>query len=334
MTPRPTLEQVAARAGVSRATASRAVNGQTNVKPEARAAVEKAVIELGYSPNSAARSLRTQRADSIALVISESSRRVFSTDPLFAGLIHSATQELDKSDKTLVLLLADSPKGHERIERYVGARHVDGVIIASMHGLDPLPLLLDRRGIPVVCSGRPLVSGDLPYVDVDNAGGAESAVRYLLESGRQRIATVAGPLDMVAGIDRLDGYRRALAESDRRFLIANGDFTRESGKAAMKQILRDDPQVDAVFAASDLMALGAMQALREAGRTVPSDVAVIGFDDAPAAAYADTPLSTVRQPFQQMGSEMVRMVLRLVAGEGPVAPVTLATELILRDTTE
>ncbi|GAA3196329.1 substrate-binding domain-containing protein [Actinocorallia longicatena] len=184
----------------------------------------------------------------------------------------------------------------------------------------------------MVVSGRPLTPSDLPYVDTDNAGGAELAVRHLLSLGRRRIATIAGPQDMVAGIDRLAGYRRALNDSDLRSLITTGDFTRDSGLDAMRQLLRDDPEIDAVFAASDLMALGALQALRAAGRRVPEDVAVIGFDDAPAAACSEPPLSTVRQPIAAMGREPARMVLRLSAGEPVESPVVFPTELVLRDT--
>ncbi|GAT68352.1 lacI family transcriptional regulator [Planomonospora sphaerica] len=334
MTARPTLEKVAARAGVSRATVSRVVNGSTHVNPEIRATVMRAVEELGYVPNLAARSLVTRRADSVALVFSEPSTRVFSDDPMFASLIRGVGQETEASDKHLVLMLAGSPRGQERIEHYTTAGHVDGVIVASMHGADPLPAALARRGVPVVCSGRPLqtgVQGTPPYVDVENVGGAEQAVGHLMAVGRRRIATIAGPQDMVAGIDRLTGYRNVLRDSDRRSIVAVGDFTRESGVAAMRQLLRDDPGLDAVFAASDMMALGALQVLRQAGRRVPDDVAVVGFDDVPAAAYAEPPLTTVRQPLHEMGRELARLVLALASGQDVGAPVILPTELVVRD---
>ncbi|GGK64481.1 LacI family transcriptional regulator [Planomonospora parontospora subsp. parontospora] len=334
MTARPTLEKVAARAGVSRATVSRVVNGSTHVNPEIRATVMRAVEELGYVPNLAARSLVTRRADSVALVFSEPPTRVFSDDPMFASIIRGVGHETEASDKHLVLMLAGSPRGQERIERYTTAGHVDGVIVASMHGADPLPAALARRGVPVVCSGRPLqagVQGAPPCVDVENVGGAEQAVGHLVAVGRRRIATIAGPQDMVAGIDRLTGYRNVLRDSDRRSIVAVGDFTRESGVAAMRQLLRDDPGLDAVFAASDMMALGALQALRQAGRRVPDDVAVVGFDDVPAAAYAEPPLTTVRQPLHEMGRELARLVLALASGQDAGAPVILPTELVVRD---
>ncbi|MFC4061075.1 LacI family DNA-binding transcriptional regulator [Planomonospora corallina] len=328
---RPTLEGVAARAGVSRATVSRVVNGSAHVSPEIRETVLRAVEELGYVPNLAARSLVTRRAGSVALVFSEPPTRVFSDDPLFASVIRGVSQEMEAADRQLVLMLAGTPRGRERVERYATARHVDGVIVASMHGADPLPAVLARRGVPVVCGGRPFSYGGPPCVDMANAGGAEQAVRHLVAGGRRRIATIAGPQDMVAGIDRLTGYRTALRDSDRRSIVAVGDFTRESGAAAMRQLLRDDPALDAVFAASDMMALGALRVLRQAGRRVPDDVAVVGFDDVPAAAYAEPPLTTVRQPAGQMGRELGRLVLELASGGDVGGPVILPTELVVRE---
>ncbi|MFF5112623.1 LacI family DNA-binding transcriptional regulator [Streptosporangium sp. NPDC000509] len=329
MRTRPTLEKVAARAGVSRATASRVVNGSTRVAPQIRDAVNRAVEELGYVPNQAARSLVTQRADSIALVFPEPATRVFSDDPTFAGIIRGVSLEIEEADKQLVLMLIGATGGYQRAERYATNGHVDGVVIASMHGTDPLPAILARRGVPVVCSGRPTVPSSLPYVDVDNAGGAERAVRHLMERGRRRIATIAGPQDMIAGIDRLDGYRAVLRDSDRRSIVAVGDFTRESGTIAMRQLLADDPEIDAVFVANDLMALGALTALRQAGRRVPDDVALVGFDDIPAVSYAEPPLTTVRQPTVEMGRRLARMVLDLEEK----AQVTLPTELVVREST-
>ncbi|GAA2397279.1 LacI family transcriptional regulator [Catellatospora methionotrophica] len=331
--PRPTLEQVAQRAGVSRATVSRVVNDSPTVAESIRTAVRRAIDELGYVPNQAARSLVTQRTDSYALILPESPSRVFSDDQFFPGIIRGVSQELDSADKQLVLMVAGSQASHDRIERYALARHIDGVLIASMHGADPLPGTLARMGIPVLCGGRPLGQVRVPYVEVDNVNGGRMAVRHLLETGRTRIATIAGPQDMVAGIDRLTGYREELRGSDRRSIVAVGDFTRDSGAVAMRQLLEDDPDLDAVFVASDLMAHGALQALQSAGRRVPDDVAVIGFDDIALARYTEPPLSTVRQPIVGQGREMARQLLRLAAGEDIADSVILPTELVIRGTT-
>jgi DNA-binding LacI/PurR family transcriptional regulator len=330
---RPTLEAVARRAGVSRATVSRVVNGSTTVAAAIRDAVRQAVEELGYVPNQAARSLVTQRTESIALILPETANRVFSDDLFFPAVIRGVSLELDAADKQLVLMMAGSSASHDRVERYAMAGHVDGVMFASMHGADPLPGALARLGIPVVCSGRPMTAAevDVPYVDVDHFGGVSQAVRHLVAIGRRRIATIAGPQDMIAGIDRLAGYRGTLRDAGLAEHVAFGDFTRESGIGAMRQLLADDPALDAVFVASDMMAYGALQALRDAGRRVPADVAVIGFDDFEISRLSDPPLTTVRQPVVDMGRTMARQILGLIDDKRSMpGAVVLPTELVVR----
>jgi DNA-binding LacI/PurR family transcriptional regulator len=308
------------------------VNGSSTVSPDIQDAVRRAVDELGYVPNPAARSLVTQRTDSIALVVSESPTRVFSDDPFFSATVRGISLELEAADRQLVLMLTGSAPGYARVERYVNGGHVDGVLLLSLHVADPLPGILARKQMPAVIGGRPLGPGTtLHYVDNDNIGGAERAVRHLLDGGRRRIATITGPQDMSAGIDRLAGYRHVLADSGRRSIVAEGAFTRESGAQAMAHLLEDDPALDAVFVANDMMAIGALHALRAAGRRVPDDVAVVGFDDNELARYAQPPLTTVRQDMLEMGREMVRQVLPLVAGRDPGPPVVLPTELIVRE---
>ncbi|GAB1643342.1 LacI family DNA-binding transcriptional regulator [Krasilnikovia sp. MM14-A1259] len=331
---RPTLEAVARRAGVSRATVSRVVNGSTTVAASIRDAVNQAVAELGYVPNQAARSLVTQRTESIALILPETASRVFSDDMFFPAVIRGVSTELEAADKQLVLMMAGSAASHDRVERYAMAGHVDGVMFASMHGADPLPGTLARLGIPVVCSGRPMspTVNEVPYVDVDHFGGVAAAVRHLIGTGHRRIATIAGPQDMIAGVDRLAGYRAVLNEAGLPEHVTTGDFTRESGVQAMHRLLTEDPELDAVFVASDLMAHGALQALREFGRRVPSDVAVIGFDDFEISRYSDPPLTTVRQPIVDMGRTMAKLMLALVDDRTEVAgSVVLPTELVVRD---
>ncbi|WP_067508911.1 LacI family DNA-binding transcriptional regulator [Actinoplanes sp. TFC3] len=332
---RPTLEAVARRAGVSRATVSRVVNGSTTVAATIRDAVHRAVEELGYVPNQAARSLVTQRTESIALILPETASRVFSDDLFFPAVIRGVSIELEAANKQLVLMMAGSAASHDRVERYAMAGHVDGVMFASMHGADPLPGALARLGIPVVCSGRPMTPAELPvpYVDVDHFGGVAAAVRHLVALGRRRIATIAGPQDMVAGIDRLAGYRTTLRQAGLAEHVTVGDFTRESGIQAMRRLLSEQPELDAVFVASDMMAHGALQALKESGRHIPGDVAVIGFDDVEISRLSDPPLSTVRQPIVDMGRTMARQVLGLVAEEPDVpTSVVLPTELVVRAT--
>ncbi|MEU4675711.1 LacI family DNA-binding transcriptional regulator [Micromonospora sp. NPDC023737] len=335
---RPTLDAVAARAGVGRGTVSRVVNGSPQVSPEARAAVQQAIAELGYVPNRAARALVTRRTDSVALVVSESGDRIF-TEPFFAAIVRGISSALLQTPMQLWLAMAQSPVERERVEHHLTNQHVDGVLLLSLHDADPLPGLLEERGLPSVLGGRParmLRPGARPawFVDVDNVGGARQAVQYLAGRGRRRIATIAGPQDMGAGLARLTGYTDAITgtlggvDTD---LVAYGDFSEESGAAAMRRLLEVRPDVDAVFVASDLMAFGALRALREAGRRVPDDVAVVGFDDAPIARQADPPLTTVFQPVEEMGRQMARLLVARIRGDDLPAPhVLLDTQLVHR----
>lgn len=327
---RPTLEEVAERAGVSRATVSRVVNGQTSVAEPLRKAVEAAAAEMGYVPHAAARSLVTHRTDSIALIVPESPTRVFSDDQFFPSVIRGVATELDAAGKLLVLMTTGSSEGRDRVERYAIGGHVDGVMFASLHDADPLPELMLRRGVPVVCNGS-LPHSSAPCIDVDHIGGVEAAVEHLIGQGRRKIATIAGPQDMSAGRARLEGYRQALAGDGRRAIMAIGDFTTKSGVEAMRQLLADEPDLDAVFVASDLMAHGALTALREAGRRVPEDVAVIGFDDIALASYCEPPLTTVRQPITEIGRTLARHMLRLLGGEEVESSTVLPTELVVRE---
>jgi DNA-binding LacI/PurR family transcriptional regulator len=325
---RPTLEEVAALAGVGRGTASRVVNGSAQVSPRAKAAVEAAITELGYVPNRAARSLVTQRTDAVALVVSESQERVFG-EPFFAGVLRGINETLLETSLQLWLAMAATPAQRQRIEHHLTGQHVDGVLLLSLHDDDPLPALLRARRMPFVLGGRP--AQPAPFVDVDNVAGATQAVEHLLSLGARRVATIAGPQDMSAGIDRLKGYRAAMQDSGRRSLVAVGDFTRQSGALAMSQLLGDDPDLDAVFAASDAMADGALRALRQAGRRVPDDVAVVGFDDMDFARDTEPPLTTVRQPITDIGRTVARQVLRMAGGEQIEPVLLLPTELVKRE---
>ena len=329
----PTLEAVAELAGVSRATVSRVVNGSSKVSPEAHAAVTKAISVLGYVPNRAARTLVTRRTDTLVLIVHERPDTVFE-DPFFANVLRGMNAALSATDLQLVLLHARGDAQRERALRYVSNGHVDGVLLISLHGDDPMPIAIAAAGIPIVLMGRPLSGQRADCVDADNAGGGRAAVRHLVAAGRRCLATVTGPLDMSAGIDRLRGYVEATiaagtpAAADR---VAYGDFTEAGGHRAMKLLLDLTPEIDGVFIASDLMGIGALRALREAGRRVPDDVAVVGFDDAPLAAYADPPLTTVRQPVALLGEEMVRLLLRrLSEPHGEPKAIVLPTELVIR----
>jgi DNA-binding LacI/PurR family transcriptional regulator len=335
---RPTLDQVAARAGVGRGTVSRVINGSPQVSPGAREAVRRAIDELGYVPNRAARALVTRRTDSVALVVSESEERVFG-EPFFARIVRAISSALTETGLQLWLAMAQSTAERQLVEHHLTSQHVDGVMLLSLHDDDPLPGLLARRGLPTVLGGRTasmLSGGSAPamsFVDDDNEGGARAAVEYLLSRGRSAVGVIAGPQDMGVGVARLRGYREALRLAgvavDER-LVAYGDFSEASGAAAGQALLRARPDLDAVFAASDLMAAGALRALRERGRRVPGEVAVVGFEDSALARQTDPPLTTVHQSVEMMGREMARLLLARIAGED-TASVVLDTHLVVRD---
>jgi DNA-binding LacI/PurR family transcriptional regulator len=309
------------------------VNGSSQVSDSTRAAVLKAIDELGYVPNRAARSLVTRRTDSIALVVSESEERFFG-EPFFAGIVRGVSNALAGTSRQLLLTMAQSYDERSRLEHYLTRQHVDGVLLLSLHGDDPLPRHLAARGVPWVLGGRPAGFEPDNYVDVDNAGGTAEAVEHLLRTGRRRIATITGPGDMVAGVERLEGYRAALSsagvtpEDD---LVADGDFSEESGVRGMRALLDRRPDIDAVFAASDPMAIGALRVLSEQGRRVPQDVAVIGFDDSPSSRHTSPLLTTVHQPVEAMGREMVRILTALIEGEDVETKVVLPAKLVVRE---
>src|SRR5260221_601692 len=203
----------------------------------------------------------------------------------------------------------------------------------SMHGKRPLDI--PGLDVPVVLAGRPFRDdASLSYVDADNVGGAKMAVRYLLERGRRTVATVAGPAHMSPGVDRLRGYRMAMADAglSDSGLTMFGDFGRVSAEHAVYRLLDRRPALDAVFAASELMAAGVLRALRKSGRRVPDDVAVVGFEDSPLARHINPKLTAVRQPVEAMGERLARELLALIArgGREPVQTV-LETELLIRE---
>lgn len=328
---RPTVWAVAAVAGVSKTTVSRVLTGSPRVSPQAREAVTKAIDRLGYVPNRAARSLVTRRTDTIALVVSEPESRLFS-EPFFAGTVRGINQALAQTEYAFVLLSCEGDTS--RVERYIKNGHADGVILMSLHKQDPLLPLLSRSRTPAVLTGRPFPGTTFPYVDADNRNGAAGAVAHLVERGRLRIATIAGPADMPVGVDRLDGYRDALPPAIKRSwrrLVVHGDFSEGSGERAMHELLKREPEIDAVFAASDLMAIGAMRVIRAVGRRVPEDIAVVGFDDSHAARLTDPQLTTVRQPMEEIGRALAAVLLsQLDDPSRRPASLIVPTELIVR----
>ena len=326
---KPTIRDVATVAGVSRGTVSRVINGGRWVSPEARTAVEEAIRSTGYTANHAARSLATGRSGSIAFLLTEPQHLLFD-DPTFALLLRGAAGAAAQRGTTLVLLVAGTPAERDGIEHYVSAGHVDGVMLISSHESDPLISTLLAAGIPTVSCGIPLGhEGEAPAVSVDEVGSARIMTRHLLDRGHRRIAMIAGPQDTPGGRYRLVGLRDELGDAFDPALVEEGDYSSESGARAMAALLERAADIDAVFAASDLMAAGAISTLRAAGIRVPEDVAVAGFDDSGLAANHQPPLTTMRQPWDRISEAMVDMLLDIIAGVER-EPMTLPTELVVR----
>ncbi|MFG3587351.1 LacI family DNA-binding transcriptional regulator [Streptomyces sp. NPDC047990] len=331
---RPTIKSVAARAGVGRTTVSRVINGSELVSEKARTAVLAAIAELNYVPNSVARGLVTSRTNSVALVIPESESRLGS-EPYFSAVIRGVSTALAETRTQLQLILVRDQSERDQLTESVAERRVDGVLLVSVHEHDPLPGLLEDMGLPTVLAGRRSADESLSHVHSDNAGGAAAAVEHLLARGRRTIGTISGPLDMDVARSRLQGWREALGKAghdapDR--LIASADFTEEGGETAMRSLLRQVPSLDAVFVASDVMAAGALAELRRQGRRVPDDVAVIGFDDSIIARHSTPPLTSVRQPVEEIGTAIARILLAEIDDpEEPRRHIVLPTELVVRD---
>lgn len=330
-TRKPTIRDVAAVAGVSYGTVSRVINGGHWVSPDARTAVEDAIRATGYTANHAARALATGRANSLAFLLTEPQNLLFS-DPTFALLLRGATEALAERSMTLVLLIADTAEEQANVERYVRAGHVDGVLLVSSHESDRLLASLVAAGVPTVCTGIPLgETAGISTVSVDEVASARMMTRYLRDQGHRRIALITGPNDTLGGRFRLMGFREEMGDAFDPDLVAQGSYEQATGDAAMTALLERAPDIDAVFAASDVMAVGAIAALRRAGKRVPEDVAVAGFDDSGLAATHAPPLTTVSQPWAQISAAMVDMLLEVIAG-ATVPSVVLPTTLVVRDT--
>lgn len=328
----PTLEQVAAESGVSRSTVSRVVNGSPKVRPEVVETVNAAIERLNYVPNRAARSLASRQTYAIALLVPERVMTFFN-DPFFASVVQGITERMEDSDYILNLLVSSSDPSR-KTRRYLRGGNVDGAFVVSHHAADrDLADLCDI--MPVVFGGRPSLA-DLAsshYVDIDNVQGARSAVEHLVASGRRRIATITGPDDMLAAVDRRTGWREALqAAGLPADALAAGDFTEDSGADAARTLLARWPDLDGLFVANDLMARGALRTLADAGRAVPDDVAVVGYDDSPVATAMRPELTTVSQPSETMGRRMAELLLALLSGAAVEPVPLLPTTLVRRDT--
>jgi LacI family transcriptional regulator len=334
------LNDIAHRAGVSRSTVSRVINDDEYVSEDTRRKVKSIIEELGYSPNLSARMLRTQRTQVIGVVFPHTFRNVFAAaDPhYFATLMQGIAITAQQRDYAPVLWIGYSDEAADSFYRRVcQSRLMDGlIIVASVETEYTLIRNLLKNDTLFVMIGRPLrFANEINYVSVDNVQAAKQAVQHLLKLGRRRIATLSGDLTNADAQDRLTGYQEMLRAAgipvDER-LAVGGAFTRESGYFGMQRMLAQGLEVDGVFAASDVIALGAIQAIQEAGLRVPEDISVIGFDDLPLAQQSEPQLTTIQQPIAQKAEMAATLLLDLIEGRvEPPARVTLPAKLVIRE---
>jgi LacI family transcriptional regulator len=328
-----TLKEIADQAGVSRSTASRVVNNQPNVSDKVRQRVLSVIHETNFHPNAAARTLASQRSWVIGLVLPHSVSTFF-TDPYYPHLIKGIAQACNQKNYTLALFLVGTKEDEENVYPRIARKgFLDGVVVQSGHHGDQgiIGRMIDMK-IPMIVAGRPFRSDNVTYLDIDNVHSAYIAVNHLIRLGRRRIGTITGPVNSTVGLDRLAGYRQALAERGMDFdeaLIADGDFTEVGGYYAMQKLLPAKP--DAVFAASDTMAIGAMRAVKDAKLKIPDEIAFVGFDDLPIASYAAVPLTTIRQPVVQFGICAIDTLIDMIENRiTQPSHIIMNTELIIR----
>jgi DNA-binding LacI/PurR family transcriptional regulator len=326
-----TIRDVAAAAGVSPQTVSRVINNRPDVAEETRRRVWQIIEELGYRPSAIARGLVSKRTYTLGLITADFS------DYFFTQVIVGAEVEARKHGYFFMLCSTErNPADEPEYLKLLTERQVDGILFArpSTEQDNRHIVSLLRQGIPLVTTALHLPGERLTVVDVDNVDGGFQATQCLIKGGHRQIGMISGPPGWKSVKDRTRGYQLALEQASITFdqsLIEHGDWSYESGYEAMKRLLEKAPHIAALFAQNDRMATGAMRALHEAGRRIPDDVAVVGYDDIPAAAYSHPPLTTVRQPMQQVGRVATQRLIELIdAPDTRRKEVLLKTELVRR----
>ncbi len=327
---RPTINDIAKRAGLSKASVSRALNGKQDVDPDTRQRVMTLATQMGYVPSASARALSNGRSNCLGLLVPTL------TWPWILEVLRGVAAEIESSGYSLILYTTAEGEESERafMSQVVPAGAVDGLALVIPLGMLDYVEHLAKGGLPVVVVDDRGHYPDLPTVATTNVEGGRTATRHLIEEGRQRIAMLNGPRDFGCNRERLEGYKSALKEAGLRFdprHVIDSDFKETGGASAMSALLEADPRLDAVFVANDMMAFGAMRALRSAGRLIPDDVAVVGFDDVPASAMTHPPLTTIRQPLYEMGRTAASMVMAAVRGEPIAQRIELPTSLVIRE---
>lgn len=332
-----TIRDVAKLAGVSPATVSLALGGDTRVNEKTRVHVLETVEKLQYTPNEIGRIMRSQKIGAIAFIIPNTSQHVFS-HPYFSQLLEGMTEVLNRYSYNL--LLSTTPSETEESVAYdkiLRNRRADGIILSSASINDLNLLRVVESGFPVVYLGR-WFHPDVLTVERDDFGGAYQATEHLIRLGRKRIIHISGPLDHQEALDRLEGYKQALNDNKLLFereLVIEKDFSRAAGYEAGKQLLKAERQFDAVFAGNDLMAIGVLKAFKERGVKVPEEVSIVGFDDIEMASVVSPMLTTVHQPMKQIGVLAAEKLMAVLNGQEVTEKQSkVTTELIVRESSE
>ena len=316
-----TLNDVARLAGVSTMTVSRVINGSGYSSVETRARVNSAITELGYMPNALARQLRSKRTRTIALVLTDIANPFFTT-------VARGVEDAARLKGYAVMFCNTDESEVEELEyiRVLIQRRVDGVLLVPATNSSESLELLRKHGLPVVVLDRRLSAADVDGVRGDSEAGGHLAVRHLLDLGHRRIAVLTGPETVSTAVDRVAGYRRALADEGLSFddeIVVFGEFNEASGREMTERVLAIRPRPTAIFAGNNFIAFGAIQALREAALGIPDDMSVVVFDDLPQGWVFDPFLTVVAQPAYEIGRQAAELMLERLAGDAPVEPRTI-----------
>lgn len=323
------IKDVASRAGVSVATVSRVLNDHPAVRPDTRTRVLEAVAELGYRPNGVARSLRTDQTRTLGLVISDV------LNPFFTELARSVEDEARALGYSVIIGNADErPEQQDHHIRTLLDRRIDGLLVSPTDGGSPLIMDAVLAGTPMVFVDRwiPGIGNDVPVVRTDGCDAVRDLVAHLHALGHRRLAIISGPAATTTGRERVKAFRDALEAFGLALpddYIGQGDFQADSGRRATARFLDLPVPPDAVFAADNLMALGAMDEIRARGLRVPEDIALAAFDDIPWFLHTDPPITAISQPTGELGRAAVRSLIDRVEGR-PAPSVTVSARLVVR----
>lgn len=329
-----TIEEIASLAHVSRSTVSRVLNDHPNVRAEVRERVLATIREHNYAPRAAARNLASNRTQSICFLFSTTTPTLFH-DPFMSLVMQGIMTTATERGYFVVVSMVNQDQEQAFYSKVLRSRTFDGLILLTGPIDDPLLPHLLRDQFPFVLCEKHAYLQHVSWVEIDNRGASYGAVRHLLHLGHRRIATITGPLSLSSGCERRDGYKQALLESGIGIapeLIVEGNYAQDGGYKGMQQLMRLPNPPTAVYVASDLMAIGAIRAIRSAGLRVPEDIAVVGFDDLPITELTDVPLTTVHQPIVDIGATAARILLDQLEHQD-FTPVHehLPTHLVVRE---